>query len=114
MLPCPTFMSIRPSKTSWSVAALLAFSACDARVPPSATGDAATATPLLHRPVTAQPLTHAAPAPLQVLPSPVPAAAAPVPAAAVVDSKPQPQPPRGTFLSIVYGGNGQGEIEPCG
>jgi hypothetical protein len=25
-----------------------------------------------------------------------------------------PPPPRGTWLSIVYGGNGQGEIEPCG
>ena len=32
----------------------------------------------------------------------------------VIDRSPLPQPPRGTWLSIVYGGNGQGEIEPCG
>ncbi len=25
-----------------------------------------------------------------------------------------PRPPRGTWLALVYGGNGQGEIEPCG
>jgi hypothetical protein len=25
-----------------------------------------------------------------------------------------PRPPRGTYLALVYGGNGQGEIEPCG
>jgi hypothetical protein len=26
----------------------------------------------------------------------------------------RPRPPRGTFLALVYGGNGQGEVEPCG
>jgi hypothetical protein len=25
-----------------------------------------------------------------------------------------PRPPRGKFLAIIYGGNGLGEIEPCG
>ena len=25
-----------------------------------------------------------------------------------------PRPPRGTFLALVYAGNGQGEVEPCG
>jgi hypothetical protein len=28
--------------------------------------------------------------------------------------EPGPRPPRGTWLALVYGGNGQGEIEPCG
>jgi hypothetical protein len=27
---------------------------------------------------------------------------------------PPPAGPRGTWLALVYGGNGQGEIEPCG
>ena len=27
---------------------------------------------------------------------------------------PQPRPPRGKQISIVYAGNGQGEVEPCG
>ena len=27
---------------------------------------------------------------------------------------PRPRPPRGTFVALVYAGNGQGEVEPCG
>ena len=30
-------------------------------------------------------------------------------------ARPQgPRPPRGRWLALFYGGNGQGEIEPCG
>lgn len=27
---------------------------------------------------------------------------------------PRPRPPRGKFVALVYAGNGQGEVEPCG
>ena len=67
--------------------------------------------------------TEGAPAPVGSAPERTQPSAAAVPAPAADPSKPPAwaadfgpgeRGPRGKWLSIVYMGNGQGEIEPCG
>jgi hypothetical protein len=53
------------------------------------------------------------------MPAPTPSAPRNAPAAFLPPRKhapmpERPRPPRGTFLALVYAGNGQGEVEPCG